>query len=683
AFAFEVNIANDVTGIGRIAEPPVFDFSAEFGSSRLQSLLNMGWLLQYPPDPSAVFLRGVDSTLSILGQEAGHRFLVFVTFNDPEGPSNSTALLGRDLQHWSFLFNSDASVMEGNRIRDNGNGTFTTIGAVEHYNEIDQYLMGLRPPNEVGPSFLVKEPSPPISPARAPAVPNSVSFAGRRANVLLEQIIAANGPRVPNSLIAPKSFRFAFVLVGSQGSAPNPEQIARLDTIRRAWEPYFSQATSGRGTAHTSLVRGLRLVPSPLGLFSGMQREAQLELLATASSDVRITLTNSNPSAAQVPSSVVIPAGARSVSFAITGLGPGVSTISASAPGFETARGVVGVQSGLATSELSLTVAGGDRQVGEPGSSLPQSLKVALRDRNQIPFEGVHVEFAVTQGAATLSPLSALTDGQGTASVAVTLGEATGLITVVATVPGTSLGAQFSVFSLIKPQVPQAGVVSGASFAPSPAPLAPGSIISIFGTNLAATTASASALPLPRALGSTSVEINGGAVPLFYVSPTQINAQLPGELSGTTAFLRVRNGLSTSEPISIALASVAPAIFSKDSTGRGEGAITFAASQLVVSAERPARAGDFVQIFATGLGPVSPTVPSGQPPPLEPLSRTTFLVTATMGGVPATVVFAGLAPDLVGVYQVNAQVPEGVSGTVPLVLTVGGIASNEVTLEVR
>ena len=682
-FAFELNIANDVTGIGRVSEPPVFNFSSDFGSSRLQSLLNMGWLSRYPPDPSTPgFLFGrPDSTLSILGQEAGHRFLVYVRFNDPEGASDSTALLGRDLQHWSFLFNSEASVMEGNRIRDNGDGTFTTTGAVEHYNEIDQYLMGLRSPEEVGPTFLVKDPSIPINPSRAPAL--NVTFAGRRANVLLDQIIIANGPRIPNSVIAPKRFSFAFVLVSAQGSTPTTGQIAHLDTIREAWGPYFEQATSTRSTANTSLVRGLRLAPSPLGLFSGSQSEAKLEILATASSNVLVTLANSNPSAAGLPSSVVIPAGARSATFHITGLAPGIATINASSPGFETASAVVRVFAGLDAADLTLAVTDGNRQVGAPGSSLPRPLRVALRDNNRIPLAGARVEFVGTQGEAELSVPAALTDGQGIASVGVRLGESTGPVEVVATVPGTSMRAPFSLFSLGQPSVPQEGIVRGASFALWPAPVAPGSIIAIFGTNLAASTASAQSLPWPRVLGSTSVEINGSPIPLLFVSPLQIQAQLPSELNASTASLVIRNEVSSSDPVAVSLALVAPAIFSKNMQGTGEGAITFASSQLPVGADRPARAGDFVQVFATGLGPVSPTVPSGEPAPLGSLSRTTFPVTATVGGVEAVVDFAGLAPSLVGVYQVNVQIPAGVSGTVPLVLTANGVAGNVVTIEVR
>ncbi|OFW02944.1 MAG: hypothetical protein A3G20_06040, partial [Acidobacteria bacterium RIFCSPLOWO2_12_FULL_59_11] len=684
AFAYEVNIANEVTGIGQVSEPPVFDFSNQFGSSRLQSLVNMGNLQNYPADPYTVFL-GANSTLSVLGQEAGHRFLVYVTFDDPEGAANSTALLGRDQQHWSFLFNSDASVLEGNRIQDNGDGTFTTIGAVEHYNEIDQYLMGLLSPEEVSSTFLVKDTTFPIDPGRAPRT--GVTFPGRRADITLDQIIQANGPRLPNSVIAPKRFNFAFVLVTPRGSSPDSSQVAHLDAIRQDWEPYFAAATSFRGTAQAGLVRGLRFVPTPLGLFPGTQWQARVELLAAATSNVSVTLTNSNPASVSVPSQVSIPAGGKSAAVPVMALSPGRALVTLSAPGFETRTAVIEVLPGPSVPGLSFSITAGNQQVGKPGEPLPQPLQVTLRDSNQIPFAGARVEFVVTEGEASLNPPGVETDGQGKAATVATLGKATGPITIIAMVPGTSLSAQFTLASLGTAQVPQTGVVNAATYAQVPAPLLPGSMVSIFGTNLSAFPLLAESFPLPTRLSNTTVEIGGILAPLFYVSPLQINAQVPVELSGTTASLIVRNGVSSSEPVLLSVGSVGPGIFSQNWSGTGPGVITHPGSELLVSEALPARAGEFVQIFATGLGPIEPLVPpSGQPAPLQPLSRTTQPVEVFMNGVPAPRTdfdFAGLAPKQVGVYQVNAQVPAGVSGTVFVVLQVNGWSSNFVTMEVR
>ena len=375
AFAFELNISNQVAGLGRIASRPFFDFSGEFGSTRLQSFVNMGNLQRYPASPSTIFLRGVDNTVSILGQETGHRFLAYALFDDLNGTRDSTALLGRDLQHWSFLFNSDASVVEGNRIRDNGDGTFTTIGAVQHYSDLDQYMMGLRAPDEVSPSFLVDSPSPQINPARVPAL--NVTFSGKRVEVRVDQIVSANGSRLPNSVIAPKSFNFAFVLVVPKGATPTPEQVAKMDAIRRAWETFYPQATSSRGTASTSLIRGLHLSPNPVGLFPGGQLQGRLELLTPFSGGTVVNLSSSNPAVAGVPARVTIAGGAISGSFPLTAVGPGRALLTASVPGFETSTAVMEVRPSASTANLSLAAVSGDRQTGASGGPLPQPLQVS------------------------------------------------------------------------------------------------------------------------------------------------------------------------------------------------------------------------------------------------------------------------------------------------------------------
>src|SRR5581483_10127882 len=85
AFAYEVNVANQVTGIGRLASQAAFDYSAHFGSSLLQSAINLGDIRRYPEEPSRVFFRGVDSALSVLAHEAGHRFLAYATYDTESG----------------------------------------------------------------------------------------------------------------------------------------------------------------------------------------------------------------------------------------------------------------------------------------------------------------------------------------------------------------------------------------------------------------------------------------------------------------------------------------------------------------------------------------------------------------------------------------------------------------------
>lgn len=243
AFAFELGILNEVRGIGL----PLFDFSAAAGSRRrLRSFVQMGSLDRYPDDPDATFL-GTNSTLDVLGQEAGHRWLAFLRFRDENGEP-SDALLGRDLAHWSFCHNSLASDMEGNLFREDGGDRFTTIGATDRFSPLDQYVMGLIPAAAVPPFYFVDGC---VFRGAAPAL--GVPITGRRVDVTIEQIIAAHGPRVPAAAKSPHRFNMAFVLVGEGGQFPSAESIAKVDRFRAAWETYFAQATDGNGSVSTAL----------------------------------------------------------------------------------------------------------------------------------------------------------------------------------------------------------------------------------------------------------------------------------------------------------------------------------------------------------------------------------------------------------------------------------------------
>jgi hypothetical protein len=246
AFAYEVTVANEIRGIGQ----DIFDLSTAFGSAgRLRSLVVMDYLGKYPEDPAAKFL-GENNTLSVMGQEVGHRWLAYVDFRDRTG-ARSDVLLGRDLAHWSFFFNSDASVMEGNQIEDQGGGQFRTVDAVKRYSRLDQYAMGLVPPSAVPPFFYVESPTTTHSREDAPQI--GVSFTGTRRDVLVDDVIAIEGARAPASTDSSKTHRQAFIYIVTAGRSTDASQVAKLDRIRSAWEPFFAQATEGRMTAITRL----------------------------------------------------------------------------------------------------------------------------------------------------------------------------------------------------------------------------------------------------------------------------------------------------------------------------------------------------------------------------------------------------------------------------------------------
>ena len=235
------------------------------------------------------------------------------------------------------------------------------------------------------------------------------------------------------------------------------------------------------------------------------------------------------------------------------------------------------------------------------------------------------------------------------------------------------------------------GVVNGASFAPGEA-LSPGSIVALFGRNLAQGKNDATQLPLETTLGGATLNIGGVEAPLFFSSGGQINAQIPFELAAASRpHVVVRTGRDGSGPEAITvpetitLAAARPGIFTTNQQGTGQGAILDVQGRLVDTTS-PAVAGEVVQVFCTGLGATEPRVTSGKPAPAaEPLARVVVPVEAQVGGQPATVHFAGLAPGFVGLYQVNVEIPADVKPgeAVPLLLLQNGVPSNTVTIAVQ
>ena len=249
AFAYETTVKNEVRGIG----VDTYDLAGSFGSGgRLRSLVVMDRLGKYPDSPLAKFL-GENNTLSLLGQESGHRWLAFLEFRDRTG-TQSDALLGRDLAHWSFFFDSDASVMEGNDIEDLGGGSFRTTAAVRRYSALDQYAMGLLPPSQVPSFFYVESPTNMSATRTRESAPEvGVTFNGTRRDVLINDVIAELGARSPSAADSPRVHRQAFIYLVSNGRTADSGQVSKLDSIRKAWEAFFLQATDGRMRANTAL----------------------------------------------------------------------------------------------------------------------------------------------------------------------------------------------------------------------------------------------------------------------------------------------------------------------------------------------------------------------------------------------------------------------------------------------
>ena len=248
AFAFEITVANDIRGIGQ----SLYDSSPEYGSDGLSSLVVMDSLRKYPDDPFEKTL-GEYTTLGVLAQEVGHRWLAFMRFSD-HNRQTSRALLGRGRVHWNFFFDSDASVMEGNDIEDLGGGSFRTVAAATRYSALDQYAMGLRRDFEVPPFFYVDQPMNVVPSASSSGPPQlGVTFNGTRRDVLIQHIIEVEGPRQPSADASPRVLRQAFIYLVGQGRTADPAEVAKLDGIRVAWETFFGEATEGRMRAETRL----------------------------------------------------------------------------------------------------------------------------------------------------------------------------------------------------------------------------------------------------------------------------------------------------------------------------------------------------------------------------------------------------------------------------------------------
>lgn len=222
------------------------------------------------------------------------------------------------------------------------------------------------------------------------------------------------------------------------------------------------------------------------------------------------------------------------------------------------------------------------------------------------------------------------------------------------------------------PTISAGGFVSAASFAAAPNnQIAAGQIVSIFGQNFtAASSANASTIPLPTQLGpqNTSVTACGKSLPLYSVFPNQINAQIPLECTAGTVTATVNAGGQTSTQ-TFTVAPAAPGIFTVNASGSGDGVITHANGTLV-SSTNPAAAGETVVIYATGLGPTSPAFATGAAANLA--NNATMPITVTIGGQSATVMYAGLTQGLVALYQVNAVVPVGLTGSQQVVITAAG-----------
>jgi uncharacterized protein (TIGR03437 family) len=213
--------------------------------------------------------------------------------------------------------------------------------------------------------------------------------------------------------------------------------------------------------------------------------------------------------------------------------------------------------------------------------------------------------------------------------------------------------------------------LNAASFTAG-APVAPGSIASLFGKFTGSQTASAGGYPLPAKLGDTEVLLGGKAAPLYYVSSTQVNLQVPAGQALGQVLTEVRVGGQVRSRSPLTVIPTAPGIFAvANRDGR------------VNTANVPAHPGEVLQIYATGQGAVIPAVDDGVAAPTQPLATSSNLPNVFLGGRQLTVLYNGLAPGFAGVWQIDVMIPADAPTGPDLALTVvNGIVSNPVSVSV-
>jgi len=242
------------------------------------------------------------------------------------------------------------------------------------------------------------------------------------------------------------------------------------------------------------------------------------------------------------------------------------------------------------------------------------------------------------------------------------------------------------------PAIVSNGLVNAASFAPqgaAPAGVVPGEIATIFGTNLTTATGInlSSGLPLPTNVLNVQVLVNGTAAPIFAVDNVnglqQINFQVPtGVANSPTATVQVVDNGAAGNTLTVPVIAAQPGMFTYNVGGSNFGAILHPNSPQLADTGHPASAGETVVIFCTGLGAVVPAPQDGAPAPGA--AQTTLPATVTIGGTPAHVDYAGLSPNFVGLYQINAQVPSGLApGNQAVIITMNGIQSSIALLPVH
>ncbi|MDX1979443.1 MAG: S8 family serine peptidase [Bryobacteraceae bacterium] len=326
---------------------------------------------------------------------------------------------------------------------------------------------------------------------------------------------------------------------------------------------------------------------------------------------------------------------------------------------------------------------------GAVNERLPGRLTLKVVDRNGVPVKDAPVRWGATLGNGEISEPNARTDELGIAEARAVLGPRLGEQEFAAGVG--NLTVYFSGIARLRPLIETNGVVNAGSLRAGQG-VAPGSYVAIYGRGLSDVTRFASTPYLPLSLSGVSVSFDvpsrreSYAGRLYYVSENQLNLQVPWELAGlNSAQMKVSIGDFSSALYTVPLSQYAPAAFEYPEAGTGR--ILAAARDeafLLIGTDNPARRGRAIQIYTNGMGPVANQPPTGEPSPTQPLAASTLSPEVTIGGRPAQVLYSGLTPGAIALYQLNVVVPEdAAAGVQPVVITINGITAKTVFLPVQ
>jgi minor extracellular serine protease Vpr len=342
--------------------------------------------------------------------------------------------------------------------------------------------------------------------------------------------------------------------------------------------------------------------------------------------------------------------------------------------------------SGVANNLIPIS---GDGFDGTVGQQIPDGV-IAIRviDSSGVPVVGAPVSFSANSGG-TVESADSETNAYGIAQAVPILGSQPGNYDFNASVTGPNSGGfswDFTGSARAVPAIAANGILNGASFAMG-TPVAPGSYISIFGNNLSDFTASAGTTILPLAIDYAMVSFDAptanisAAGHLIYVSPGQVNLQVPWEMQGQgSAQVKVTIDFSYGNVVTLQLSDYSPAFFE---IGAGNVAALDSSNQ-AIGVSNPARQGQTVQLYLNGLGPVHNQPASGDPAPSSPLATCVSAPTVSIGGQTAASSFCGLAPGFPALYQINAIVPTGLKpGSQPITVSIGGQTSPVASLVVQ